>query len=44
MINVFVFTGRITKDLEVKEVSNDMKVLNFSIAVTIHIKKMMYLF
>lgn len=33
MINVFVFTGRITKDLEVKEVGKDTKVLNFSIAV-----------
>ena len=39
MINVFVFTGRITKDLEVKEVSNDMKVLNFSIAVDNPYKK-----
>ncbi len=39
MINVFVFTGRITKDLEVKEVSNDMKVLNFSLAVDNPFKK-----
>ncbi|MEN1895147.1 single-stranded DNA-binding protein [Staphylococcus nepalensis] len=39
MPNVFVFTGRITKDLEVKEVSNDLKVLNFSLAVDNPYKK-----
>lgn len=39
MTNVFVFTGRITKDLEVKEVSNGMKVLNFSLAVDNPFKK-----
>lgn len=39
MTNVFAFTGRITKDLEVKEVSNNMKVLNFSIAVDNPYKK-----
>ena len=39
MTNVFVFTGRITKDLEVKEVSNGTKVLNFSLAVDNPFKK-----
>ncbi|SUM82646.1 single-stranded DNA-binding protein [Staphylococcus saprophyticus] len=39
MPNVFVFTGRITKDLEVKEVSNNLKVLNFSLAVDNPYKK-----
>lgn len=39
MSNVFVFTGRITKDLEVKEVGNNLKVLNFSIAVDNPFKK-----
>ena len=39
MTNVFVFTGRITKDLVVKEVSNGTKVLNFSLAVDNPFKK-----
>lgn len=39
MTNVFAFTGRITKDLEVKEVSNNLKVLNFSLAVDNPYKK-----
>lgn len=39
MPNIFAFTGRITKDLEVKEVSNNLKVLNFSLAVDNPYKK-----
>lgn len=39
MTNVFVFTGRITKDLEVKEVGSGTKVLNFSLAVDNPFKK-----
>ncbi|MGS5040224.1 single-stranded DNA-binding protein [Staphylococcus saprophyticus] len=39
MTNVFAFTGRITKDLKVKEVSNNLKVLNFSLAVDNPYKK-----
>ena len=38
-MNQFNGLGRITKDLEVKEVSNNLKVLNFSIAVDNPYKK-----